>query len=291
MFTEKSDLKPSTPGGMRLRPMYPQPVKVVSRSQDTEDTFTLTLDASKYSGGFQFRPGQFTMLYTYGIGEVPISISGDPGNPDTITQTIRAVGAVTQALTRLSGGSMVGVRGPYGSWWPVEEVRGHDVIIIAGGIGLAPLRPLVYYLNANRRDYGELTLLYGARSPADILYSEELRRWRDRSHFDVMTTVDHAISGWSEHVGVVTNLLHKLPGPLHRAAIFTCGPEIMMRFVIQEVLNLGAVESLLYLSLERNMQCAVGLCGHCQYGPTFACKDGPVYRFDRIKALLKIKEF
>ena len=290
MFTGNDDLKQSVSGHSTAGPMCPQPLPVFSSSLETDDTFTLTLDASGYSGGFRFRPGQFTMLYKYGVGEVPISISGDPGIPGTITQTIRAVGAVTEALMRLSSGSAVGVRGPYGSWWPVEDVHGRDVVIVAGGIGLAPLRPVLYHVAANRRDYGRVALLYGARSPVDVLYPQELRLWRDRFNINVMTTVDHAASGWGGHVGVVTTLLHKVPGPLDQAAVFTCGPEIMMRFVIREVLGLGALESLIYLSMERNMQCAIGWCGHCQYGSTFVCKDGPVYRFDRIKSLLGIRE-
>ena len=187
-------------------------------------------------------------------------------------------------------GAMLGVRGPFGSGWPVEEARGKDIIIVAGGIGLAPLRPLIYHLLGQRKDYGHVSILYGARSPADILYCKELESWGGRFDVEVSVIVDHAIADWHGDVGVVTTLMDKVRYEPGKTLAMTCGPEIMMRFTIRELNLLGIPDEQIYISMERNMQCAVGLCGHCQYGPTFVCKDGPVYRFDRIKPFFSIRE-
>jgi NAD(P)H-flavin reductase len=258
--------------------------------RETRDTFTLTLDVSDRPQGVPFRPGQFSMLYLFGVGEVPISISGDAARPMTLVHTIRAVGGVTRPMQKLRPGAVLGVRGPFGTSWPVEEARGNDVLIIAGGIGLAPLRPLLYHLVRRRQDYGQVNILYGTRSPADILYRKELNSWGGRFDMDVSVIVDHGTPDWHGDVGVVTTLLSKAPCEARNTLALTCGPEIMMRFTIRELNDLGIPDHQIYVSMERNMHCAVGFCGHCQYGPTFICKDGPVFRFDKIKPFFGIRE-
>lgn len=273
-----------------LDAMVPQPVRVEDMRHETHDTFTLTLEPADRDRGLPFVPGQFMMLYLFGVGEVPISISGDPASAQQLVHTIRAVGNVTRLMKKHKRGSMLGVRGPFGTGWPVDAARGKDVVIVAGGIGLAPLRPFIYHLLGQRETYGHISIFYGARSPADILYSRELERWGGRFDVDVSVIIDHAESGWHGEVGVVTSLLGKLHGDTTNTIAVTCGPEIMMRFVVREMNQLGVPDEQIYLSMERNMQCAIGTCGHCQFGPEFVCKDGPVYRFDRIKPFLGTRE-
>ena len=271
-------------------PMVPRPFQIERTRQETQDTFTLWLRSQDAADGLPFRAGQFTMLYVFGVGEVPISISGDPTRPDTLVQTIRAVGTVTSAIRRLSPGSVLGVRGPFGSAWPLEEAVGKDVVIVAGGIGLAPLRPVLYDLLAHRRQYGRVCLLYGARSPHDLLYVDELHRWRGRFDLDVEVTVDRATDDWFGHVGVVTTLIPRAAFEPARTVAMVCGPEIMMRFTVLELQKRGVSSENIYLSMERNMKCAVGFCGHCQYGPTFVCKDGPVFSYQQIEWLFGLRE-
>jgi len=190
---------------------------------------------------------------------------------------------VTQALQRLRRGDVIGVRGPFGSAWPIGENKGNDVVIIAGGIGLAPLRPVIYYLLSHREQYGRVLLLYGARTPNDLLYTRELEQWRGRFDLDVQITVDTAVSSWRGHVGVVTRFIAKASFDQANTVALLCGPEVMMRFSIAELQQQGLSAEHIFISMERNMHCAVGFCGHCQFGPTFICKDGPVFRYDRVR--------
>lgn len=273
-----------------LDPMAPYPVSVRHMQHETHDTFTLTLDTPDRTEGLPFIPGQFTMLYLFGIGEVPVSISGAPASPTQLVHTIRAVGGVTRPMQQLDRGSVIGVRGPFGTGWPVAEARGKDIVLVAGGIGLAPLRPFIYHLLDRRDEYGHVSILYGARSPDDILYRAELESWGGRFDVDVSVIIDHATSDWYGDVGVVTTLLGKVRCDPGNTIVMTCGPEIMMRFSIRELNHLGIPDEQIYVSMERNMQCAIGMCGHCQYGPGFVCKDGPVYRLDRIKPIFGIRE-
>jgi len=259
----------------------------VERVQDeTYDTFTLELKARNGSGVTSFAPGQFNMLYVFGVGEVPISISGDPTKPRKLVHTTRAVGPVTRAMRKLNRGDELGVRGPFGTSWPVKEAKGCDVVIVAGGIGMAPLRPSVYQLLSQRREYGKLILLYGARSPADLLYQEEMEELRGRSDLQVDITVDRALRWWRGNVGVVTTLIPKASFDSTSTIAMVCGPEIMMRFTVAELVKRGVGEESIYISMERNMKCGFGSCGHCQFGPFFVCKDGPVFRYDRVKYFL-----
>jgi NAD(P)H-flavin reductase len=265
--------------------MAPRPFAVMRRRKETEDTWTLELEPAG-GGPLQLSPGQFTMLYAFGIGEVPISVSGDVEGP--LVHTVRAVGAVTQAICGSKRGAVLGVRGPFGNAWPVEAALGGDAIVIAGGIGLAPLRPVVYELLHRRRELGEAVLLYGSRRPDELLYTRELERWRKRLQVDV--TVDAADSSWTGKVGFVAKLVASASFDPAAATAFICGPEIMMRTSADALLERGVAPDRIYVSMERNMQCGVGHCGHCQLGPTLICRDGPVYRWDQVEALMKVRE-
>lgn len=266
--------------------MLPAPWQIRHITQETPDTFTWELEPEAAPGAegsvFGFLPGQFNMLYLFGVGEVPISISGDPANRKRLVHTTRAVGTVTKAMRMLKRGEVIGVRGPYGSPWPLEEARGSDVVIVAGGLGLAPLRPALYQILAERQHYGRVSLLYGARTPEDMLYKRELEQWRARRDLEVGITVDHATADWRGNVGVVTTLIPPAHFDPHEAIALVCGPEVMMRFTIQALQKRGVPDEHIYVSMERNMKCALGFCGHCQYGPHFICKDGPVFSYHQI---------
>jgi NAD(P)H-flavin reductase len=277
-------------GAPLAAPMQPEPFEVRHVAKETDDTFTLTLRPVAGTRARPFAPGQFNMLYVFGVGEVPISISGDPARPELLVHTIRAVGATTRALQRLRKGDWVGVRGPFGTAWPVAEARGHDVVLIAGGIGLAPLRPAIYHLLLHRPLYGRVVILYGARTPHDMLYAKQLRDWRSRFDVEVEVSVDRATVEWQGAVGVVTKLVQRSPFDPQSALAFICGPEVMIRYAAIALQQRGVPEPAIYVSMERNMKCAVGLCGHCQFGPFFVCKDGPVFRYDRIQRFFGMRE-
>ncbi len=266
-------------------PMVPVPYRIERLRRETHDTFTLDLAATNGAGVTSFGPGQFNMLYVFGVGEVPLSISSDPEECPALEHTTRMVGAVTNAIGGLKRGDLIGVRGPFGSQWPVAEETGRDVAIVAGGIGLAPLRPALYYLMNHREKYGKIVLLYGARTPEDILYKRELEHWRGKFDLEIQVTVDRGASGWRGNVGVVTTLAGRAPFDPSNTVALVCGPEVMMRFAVMELMKRGVEARRVYVSMERNMKCAVGFCGHCQYGPHFICKDGPVFRFDRIEQI------
>ncbi len=270
-------------------PMAPRITRVRHRRRDGPDVWTLDIEPEDAEAG-AFAPGQFNMLTMFGVGEAPISMSGDPADPVRLVHTIRAVGPVSTALARLGPGEPVGLRGPFGAGWPMNEATGRDVVVVAGGLGLAPLRPALYRLLAERRRYGKIVLLYGTRGPDEILFRRQLETWRRRLDIDIEVTVDHAIGDWRGHVGVVTTLIPRAAfDPLHAIAL-VCGPEIMMRFAIGALREAGLAEDAIYLSMERNMKCAIGFCGHCQFGPVFVCRDGPVFRLDRLRGLLALKE-
>jgi len=254
--------------------MSPVPCRILSVEQELQDTYTLEIEPPGDDWGFL--PGQYTMLYAFGIGEVPISISGDPDDSTKIVQTIRAVGAVTDALVALQPGDYIGVRGPFGTAWDTKAAEGRDVLIVAGGVGLAPLRPVVYDVLNHRGRYENVTLMYGARSPADLLFASQISEWRGRFDLEVLVTVDHGDDAWRGPVGVVTSLIGRSSFDGDTAIAFVCGPEVMMRFTIQALERGGLTDDRLYVSMERNMKCGIGLCGHCQLGRFFLCKDGPV---------------
>ena len=268
--------------------MAPVPYRVRSRARETSDTWTLELDPVTET--VRPRAGQFDMLYAYGVGEVPISTSGSHEGDGALTHTIRAVGAVTQALCALDSGEVLGVRGPFGNEWPLDEAAGGDLLVIAGGIGLAPLRPAIRHALARRADYGALSVLVGARTPSDLLYVKEIEEWRSRLDAEVDVIVDAAAPGWHGRVGLVTRLIPGAVFDPETATALVCGPEMMMVFVVRALLDRGISGERIWLSMERNMRCGVGHCGHCQLGPKIACLDGPVFRADEIVPLLEVRE-
>jgi NAD(P)H-flavin reductase len=262
--------------------MAPDMFRIRKVIKETSDTFTLELAPVEAHRVHPFEPGQFNMLYVFGVGEIPISISGDPAHPERLIHTVRAVGAVTNAMNTMRVGDVVGVRGPYGTSWPVKSARGQDVVLVAGGIGLAPLRPALYQVLSRREEYGKIVLLYGTRSPEDILFRRELERLRARFDLEIHVTVDYAGTRWQGNVGVVTKLIPKAPFDPSQSVAMVCGPEVMMRFAAAELRKRGVPTENIHLSMERNMKCALGFCGHCQMGPYFICQDGPVFPYDRI---------
>jgi len=270
--------------------MLPRIARVTRRTRELSDTWTLDLVAADGAPLMQYAPGQFTMMYVLGVGEIPVSISGDATDPTRLVQTVRAVGKVSEAVTKLAAGATLGLRGPYGTAWPVADGYGRDVVVVAGGLGLAPLRPALYQLLAERKRFGKLLLLYGTRRPEDILFRRQLERWRRQLDMEIEVTVDHASTDWRGHVGVVTKLIPQLNIDAANAMALVCGPEIMMRYAASALSELGIPEATIHLSLERNMKCAVGLCGHCQFAGSFICKDGAVMRYDKVRRLLALRE-
>jgi NAD(P)H-flavin reductase len=277
------------PAAAAVDPFVPHPYRVAAVRRELPDTVTLELlPLSGRRPGFA--PGQFNMLYAFGVGEVAISISGDSRADGTFVHTVRNVGATSGALARLEPGGVVGLRGPFGTAWPVVEAEGMDVAIIAGGLGLAPLRPAIYHVLANRDRYGHVAILFGTRNPAEMLFRQELEAWRQRLDIDVAVTVDHADPAWHGNVGVVPTLIPRASIDPRETVAMVCGPEVMMRFTTSALRDLGVATERIYLSMERNMKCAIGLCGHCQFGPDFICKDGAVMRFDRIARIFPLRE-
>ena len=273
-----------------MPPPHMQPARVAAVLKETHDTFTLTVEPRGPQPLAGFAPGQFSMLYVFGIGELPISISGDPYDGGKLVYTVRSVGKATHALVHRKPGDSIGVRGPFGTSWPVEEARGRDVLIVAGGIGLAPLRPAIHHILRNRDDYVRLIVMYGARSPKDLLYRKQLAEWGRQPDTQVLATVDYGGVNWRGYVGVVTTLFKYVRLHPGRTTAMICGPEIMMRYVIRELERRGLPQSDIYLSMERNMKCALGFCGHCQLGPYFVCKDGPIFTYEQMQPWLEKHE-
>jgi len=268
--------------------MFPQPFRIRKRQSETLDTFTLKIEPAKINQAFGFAAGQFNMLYVFGVGEVPISICADPRSK-SLMHTTRAVGPVTMAMSKLRPGDVLGVRGPFGSSWPIEQLDGLDVVVVAGGIGLAPLRGALHQLVRRRKKLSKLVFLYGARTPDDILYRHQLELWQRRG-LQIEVTVDRALPSWLGDVGVVTSLIQRAPFNPANTVAMICGPEVMMRYAVFELQKRGVSAASIFLSMERNMKCAVGFCGHCQFGPEFICKDGPIFRYDRIANWFGIRE-
>jgi NAD(P)H-flavin reductase len=270
-------------------PMLPTSYVVAGKRQELADTWTLELEPAGSEGVGEFSPGQFSMLYAFGAGEVPISVSGGGEAGSRLGHTVQAVGATTGAICRCEPGDQLGVRGPFGTSWPLEAATGGDVVVVAGGIGLAPLRLAIQRLVANRDSYRAVAVLYGARTPDEILWESELQRWREGG-IDVKTTVDSAPGGWEGRVGLVTKLIPVAAFEGERTTAFVCGPEVMMRFVSTALQDREVAADRIHVSLERNMKCAIGHCGHCLLAHRFVCKDGPVFPVGRIGTLLGVRE-
>lgn len=252
-------------------------------------TYDLAFRSESVAATYRFMPGQFNMLYLPGAGEIAISVSDDPENRTSCAHTIRVAGNVTQTLARMQVGDTLGLRGPFGTNWPLPQCVGRDLVLVAGGIGLAPLRPVIYMMLRHRRQLGRLTLLYGARSPDTLLYQNEYDAW-SRQGMLIQTTVDRSGPDWLGNVGVVTTLLEQLSAfDARNTILLCCGPELMMRFTVMSALSRGLTRKQIWVSMERNMQCAVGLCGHCQLGPSFVCKDGPIFRYDHVAPYIDVE--
>jgi NAD(P)H-flavin reductase len=270
---------------------HPAVIEAIHPEIPSVSTLVLRLEDDSLAAGYRFVPGQFNMLYVPGCGEVAISMSG-PATDDghRIVHTIRSVGRVTQAIEQLGVGEVIGVRGPMGTPWPIESLAGKDVVLVSGGLGMAPLRPVVYALMNQPDQFGRRTLLYGARSPDLILYADEIDSWRE-SGIDIHLTVDRADDDWHGHVGTVPLLIDRLAGlNPSRTVMLVCGPEVMMHFSAKSGLARGLARQSIWMSMERNMQCAFGMCGHCQWGSHFVCRNGPVLRYDTAEPFLQVRD-
>jgi anaerobic sulfite reductase subunit B len=265
--------------------MVPLRYRVVDRVEELADTVTLVVepvDAPTTDPAH----GQFNMLWAFGVGEVPISLSA---LSPKVTHTIRAVGATTTALCALEPGDMLGVRGPFGTGWDLDAAVDGDLVVIGGGIGLAPVRSAVRAAIAERDRFGHISVLVGARSPDLLLFEDDLEAWRQRGDVEVLVTVDAAPTGYRGDVGVVTGLIDRAGFDPSRAAAIVCGPEIMMRFSAAALLARGVPAERIQVSLERNMACAIAHCGHCQLGPVFVCREGPVFDWSTARSLLEVR--
>lgn len=271
----------------------PHAATVVSRIQESPTIFTLQLQLNDPAAqtAYRFAPGQFNMLYLYGAGEVAISIMSDPAERQTIGHTIRAVGRVTRGLAALQPGDQVGLRGPFGRGWPLQEVGGRDVVLVIGGLGCAPVVSVIHYILKRRERYGKLVIIQGVKHAEDLIWREQYDRWAALPDTQVLVASNQAAAIWPWHVGRVTELFGLARFNADRAAVMMCGPEGMMRTAAELLLQRGVPESRLFLSMERNMQCAVGRCGHCQIGGSFVCRDGPVYSWGQVKGLLAHKGY
>ncbi len=272
-----------------VHPLAPIPYDVRAVSTETADIVTLTLRPHATRRIGPFRPGQFNMLYAFGVGESAISIS-DGGPDGQLVHTVQALGKVSNALTRITPGDTVGVRGPYGHGWPIADAVGRDIVIVAGGLGLPPLRPVLREILARRESYGRVEVIDGARTPKHLVFYDEVQEWRRRSDLRIQVTVDAAGRDWYGDVGVVTTRIPDARFDPERTTAFVCGPEIMMKLTAQALLARNVSPDAIFLSMERNMKCAVGLCGHCQYQAPFLCRDGPVLPYSAVARLLAVKE-
>ena len=263
---------------------------IVSKKTENEGLFTFEMEPSTDHAIEPLKPGQFNMIYAFGMGEIPISVSSLNVQYPKIIHTIQDVGAVSKAICNSKVGAVLGVRGPFGSTWENKASKGKDIIIMAGGVGFAPLRPLIESIIKDRSSYNRVNVLYGTRSPDNILFHQDVISLQSNPDINFQVTVDHAFSNWYGHVGVVTTLIDSAVFDPENTIAYVCGPEVMMRFGIQALSSKGIADENIFLSMERNMKCAIGHCGHCQYGPLFVCKDGPVFNYSNIKSYLNIRE-
>ena len=284
-----SSVAPSPSGAAEEHPLAPVPYDVRAVATETPDIVTLTLRPHSTRRIAPHHPGQFNMLYAFGVGEAAISISGS-GPDGQLVHTIQSLGKVSNALSRLTPGDTLGVRGPYGHGWPVAEAKGRDVVIVAGGLGLPPLRPALYRILEQREAYGRVEVIDGARTPKNLVFYDEVQNWRRRSDLRVQVTVDAAGRDWYGDVGVVTTRIPDARFDPERTTAFVCGPEIMMKLTAQALVARKVPADAIFVSMERNMKCAIGLCGHCQFQAPFICRDGPVLPYSAIERLLSLKE-
>ena len=268
-------------------PLLPEPAEIVEKRSygPTIHAYRLRLVAPDARPRFDFVPGQFNMVYVPGVGEVAISISSDPDD-ETLEHTIRIVGRTTRVIDGLGPGDVLGLRGPYGTSWPLQEARWKDVVVVTGGVGCAPVTGAIDYMFRRRANYGRITIVHGVKKPSDLIHRVRFESWRRQVDARVLLTTDEPDRAWRDRSGVVTELFDEIEFDPSRTVLFMCGPEIMMHYAIHNLHQRGLSTDRIFLSLERNMKCAVGLCGHCQLGPEFVCKDGPIFRLTRVERLL-----
>ncbi len=283
-------LRDDPPGPVARHPYAPEPYRVVARHPETPDTTSLVLRPVGGGAIPDVAPGQFNMVYAFGLGEVAISVSGHAPGDGELVHTVRSVGKISGSIGAARPGDVLGIRGPYGTGWPMDRAKGHDVVVVGGGLGLAPLRPVITELLAHRGEFGRVEIIIGARTPADLLYLAEIGRWRAREDLRVQVTVDSAGRDWYGDVGVVTRRLPDARFDPAGTVAFACGPEIMMRKTAEALTGLGLPERGIFLSMERNMKCAIAQCGHCQFGAAFVCRDGPVFSYDHLRPMLAVRE-
>lgn len=276
-----------------VNPYLPHDAVITQRTQESDTLFTLRLEFVDpvIKQAYKFAPGQFNMLYLYGVGEVPISIVSDPVDSHIIDHTIRAVGRVTHGMAKLKQGDHIGLRGPYGRGWPMLESKAMDIVVVTGGLGCAPVVSVINYIEQRREEFGRLNIVQGVKHTADFIWKDRYDKWREMPDTKVLLAADVGEALWPWHVGPVTNLFDQLEFNPDNTAVMMCGPEGMMRVVCDHMLDHRVPAEQLFLSMERNMQCAIGHCGHCQYGSKFICKDGPVFSYDKIRPLFNTKGF
>jgi len=269
-------------------PYLIQPATIVEKIREAEDidTYRLRFVDEQVRRSYRFAAGQFNMIYLFGVGEVAISIVSDPDEPESLDHTIRAVGRVTKAIAQLQPGDELGIRGPFGHGWPLEAIRGKDIVIVTGGLGCAPVVGAIEYVFRRRNQYGNVNILHGVKTPHDLLFRERFDAWRRQPDTQVLLTSDQPDKTWHYHVGVVTELFEQVAVDPARTVVLMCGPEIMMRLGAPILIARGVPAAAIHVSLERHMECGIGLCGHCQMGPYFLCKDGPVMSYDRVAGCL-----
>ncbi len=259
----------------------PREAVITERIQDSQDTFTMRLSVSGVDR-FSFLPGQFNMLYLYGVGEVPISIVPDGDSHNSFDHTIRVVGRVTNGLGELQPGARVGIRGPFGRSWPIDMAKGRDLLLVTGGLGNAPLVGVMEHLVKQRDEFGHVDLLHGVKQDAELIWHDRYQKWATLPNTRVLLTADNPSPDWSGSQGTVVDLFSQLSITPQNTTAMLCGPEVMMLAAIERLRGMGVVDSNIWVSLERNMQCGMGKCGHCQMGPKFVCKDGPVFCLSEI---------
>lgn len=276
-----------------INPHLPREAKIVGCVEESPTIFTLRLQLTdeRARDAYRFAPGQFNMVYLYGVGEVPISIVSDPHGPALLDHTIRAAGRVTRGLAALKEGEHIGLRGPYGRGWPLHEAEGHDVLVVTGGLGCAPVVAVINYVLMRRERFGRFTIIQGVKHADELIWRERYAYWNTLPHTRVLLAADHGGPLWPWHVGLVTEVFDDADIVPERTFVMMCGPEGMMHAGIANLTARGVAEDHIYLSMERSMHCAVAQCGHCQYGPSFVCRDGPVFLYPRVKELFKVKGF
>ena len=279
--------------GILVDPYLPIEAEVMACTHETASIFNLHVSfvERQRHHSYAFHPGQFNMVYLYGVGEVPISIISDPDEKHVLSHTIRALGRVTKALQKLPVGARIGIRGPYGQGWPLHKVQGKDIVIVTGGLGCAPSVSIINYILARRSQYGKLKILQGVKHSDDFIFRKQYDEWKQSPNTEIHIAADQAGPKWPWSVGYVTDMIETLDLQPNNTIAMMCGPEMMMHTAINALGKKGIAEQDIYLSMERNMECGIGHCGHCQYGGLFVCKDGPVFAYPEIKSLFKVPGF